>query len=255
MTRFAVALSTILIAVALFLGCHDQPPEPTVVAHRLVSVTVTDEAKLPGQTQPARADTVTLWLADGLARRDNHAGSLLVDTRQRLLTMVDPHDRTYVRGTTAEVFQQLAALAADTLRSPDRKTRLLQSMLDVDARVTDTGEVEVIGGYRCRRWVVEQRFGTQQTTSEVWLTTDLDVDVTLLQQATQPALAALPGGEDALAELSRLEGMPVWTTSLMQVLGQTTRSETRLVAADLDTVPVSFFLPPEGFEDRAPNSH
>lgn len=253
MARIITGLVAALMLACLLAACGD-PSEQTVVARRLVSVTITDPLDGPGPRRLATADTLSLWLAPDLARRDSRDGSLLVDLERQVLTMVDHRNRTYVSGTTAEVFAELAALADDSTRSRDRKTRQLKSLLDVDARVVDTGDEDVIDGYQCRRWVVEQRFGSQHTTSEVWLTTDLDVDFTLLQRATQPALAALPGGEAALAELSRLQGVPVWSTAVMQIMGRQTRSETRLVQAVLDTVPLSFFQPPADYADQAPGA-
>ncbi|MEZ4389424.1 MAG: DUF4412 domain-containing protein [Candidatus Krumholzibacteriia bacterium] len=252
--RSATAVALTLLAIALAAGCGRRAHETTVVAHRLVSVTQTDAVDVFDRPVPTATDTVRLWLGPGLARRDNHDGSLLVDMHRQLLTMVRPADRSYVQGTSAEISRQLAALAADPERSDDRQVRRLKSLLQVSARVTDTGKVADIDGYRCRRWIVEQRFGEQTTLAEVWLTGDLDVDFSLLQRTTQPALAALPGGEAALAELAKLRGVPVLTSSVLTVLGRETRTETRLVATGLDTVPVSFFAPPPGFRDRAANS-
>jgi hypothetical protein len=254
LARIIPGLVAALMLACLLAACGGDPSDRTVVAQRLVSVTITDPFDGPGARRLATADTLSLWLGPDLARRDSRDGSLLVDLERQVLTMVDHGDRSYVSGTTAEVYAELAALAGDTTRSRDRKTRQLKSLLDVDARVVDTGEDDVIDGYQCRRWVVEQRFGTQQTTSEVWLTTDLDVDFTLLHRATQPALAALPGGEAALAELSRLQGVPVWSTAVMQIMGRQTRTETRLVQAVLDTVPLSFFRPPADYVDQAPRA-
>lgn len=252
-----VPVAAALVLVVLLAACGGDPSEQTTVAHRLVSITVTDLLKSESGPRPswATTDTTTLWLAPGLARRDSRDGSLLVDLDRRVLTMVDHRERTFASGTTTEVTAELAALANDTTSGGDVKLRRFQSLLDVDVRVTDTGEERVIDGYHCRRWVVEQRFGSQQSTSEVWLTTDLDVDFTLLHRATQPALAALPGGEAALAELSRLQGVPVRSSALMQTMGRQAGSETRLVEATLDTLPVSFFQPPAGYVDQAPGAH
>jgi len=256
MRRTVPGVATIMLVV-LLAGCEDDAREQTTVARRLVSVVATGSLKsdLGPESSWATTDTLTLWLAPGLARRDNRDGSLLVDLERQVLTMVDHRERTFASGTTAEVFAGLAALADDTTGAGSGEVRRFRSLLDVDARVTDTGEEGIIDGYRCRRWVVEQRFGSQHTTSEVWLTNDLDVDFSLLQRATQPALAALPGGEAALAELSRLQGVPVWSNAVIQTLGRQTHSETRLVETGLDTVARSFFRPPPGYVDQAPRAH
>ncbi|MBD3219669.1 hypothetical protein GF314_00380 [bacterium] len=249
MPRPMIAAIAAIAALALLAGCGGETPETTVTARRLVTVTVTEGIDLPGQTVPTRTDTTTLWLGPGLARRDAHGGSYIVDTHRDLLTMIDHRDRTYTRNTTAAVAGQLAALARDTTGTGSRQQRQLQSLLDVGARVTDTGETGTIDGYPVRRWIVEQQFGRQRTTSELWLTTAIDVDYALLHRATRPALAALPGGEDAVAELRKLRGVPVRSSAVIEVMGRQTPSRSRLVTADLDTVPLSFFAPPEGYTE------
>ena len=243
-----------LAVLALLGACGGDTPETTVTAHRLVTVTLTEAVDLPGQTVPTRTDTSTLWLGPGLARRDAHGGTYLVDTDRDLLTMVDHRDRSYTRNTTAAIARQLAALARDTSGTGSREQRQLQSLLDIDARVTDTGETDMVDGYPVRRWVVEQQFGRQRTTSELWLTTAIDVDYALLHRATRPALAALPGGEDALAELRKLRGLPVRSSAVIEVMGRQTPSHSRLVTADMDTVPLSFFAPPEDYSATDPQA-
>ena len=111
----------------------------------------------------------------------------------------------------------------------------------VAARVTDTGENAAVDGYRCRRWIVELHLGNQITNSEVWLTRDIPVDYELLHQATQPALAALPGGPQALAELARLEGVPVRAASNLRILSRQGHSESRLLSFTTTTVPGDWF--------------
>lgn len=238
-----------LAVLLLLAACGDDEPagETTVAAHELVTVTRTEAVRLPGQHVPADTDTVTLWIGPGLARRDAEGGSYLVDTHRDLLTWVDHDDSTWTRSTGADVAGLLHTLAHDTLPGGDRRTHQLKNLLRVAARVQDMGETATIDGYHCRRWVVTRTFGRQQTTTEVWLTADLDVDASLLQRTARPALAALPGGGQALAELSRLEGVPVRATALIEVLGRETRSETRLVSARQTQVPLSLFSPPPGY--------
>ena len=79
------------------------------------------------------------------------------------------------------------------------------------------------------------------------VTRDIPVDWPLLQRLTQPTLAAMPGGNDALAELARLDGFPVRSFAILEIMGRRGRTETRLLSVETVEVPRSRFQPPEDY--------
>jgi len=244
--RFAGLLA---VACALAGGCGRDQGRNLVEVRKLVTENRHEGLSLPGQHVPAAIDTVTLWLGPAMARRDAPDGTFLIDAARGELTFVDHRTRTWTTQTTLQVQQQLAALAADTAAASllgDEVDRL-RSLLKVAVRVTDAGESAEIDGYRCRRWIVEQRLGPQHLTTELWLTRDIDADYGLLHQATRPALRALPGGEAALRELSRLDGVPVRATGLLELMNREGRIESRLVGTETMRVPSDFFRPPADY--------
>ncbi|HOX24469.1 MAG TPA: DUF4412 domain-containing protein [Candidatus Krumholzibacteria bacterium] len=252
--RPLVTVCLALVAAGLVAGCARQDSRELVVARKLVTENRNEAMALPGQDIPAAVDTVTLWIGPAMARRDTPDGTFLIDAAQGRLTFVNERTRTWTTLTTAQAAQQLMALAADTSAAslggdPDER---LRHLLKVSARVTDTGEEAVIDGYRCRRWIVEQLLGEQFTMTELWLTREIDVDFGLLHQATRPALGALPGGAAALAELSRLDGVPVRATGALRLLNREGRLESRLLSVETVTVPRSFFQPPAGYRQGEP---
>lgn len=255
---------TLLLALAITAGCGDdetgEPPaaQPAaeLAARKFVSVTETDSMSLPGQMVPAKAETVTLWLGPNVARRDVGTGSLLVHPERDRFTWLDHEARTWTSQTGAELRRQIAALAADTLGVgvDDPRLHQLRRMLNLAVRVTATADEGEIDGYRCRRWLVEQRMGDQTTLSELWLTRDIPVDWPLLQRLSQPTLAALPGGERALEELARLEGFPVRAFASLEVMGRPGRSVTSLLEVADVTVPAAHFLPPPDYGPSGPTT-
>jgi len=239
----------------LFSACgRDLDTSGLLEVRKFVSVTETGAISLPGQLVPASTDTVTLWLGPGVARRDIAGGSLLIHVAQDRLTWLDHQARTWTSQTAGEIQRQLAYLATDTLdrRKQDPRLARLQTMLKVSVHVTDTGEETEIDGYRCRRWIVEQRQGGHTTTTELWLTRDIAVDWDLLHRITRPTLVAMEGGRQALAELSRLEGFPVRAASIMDVMNRPGKATTRLLAVETEMVPPEHFLPPEGYRSSGP---
>ena len=247
MTRHLSLVAVITLPLVLALGCGRDRPADDLSVVKLVSETRTDAMSLPSQDLAATVDTTTLWLGPDLARRDSGGGTFLVDAAGQL-TQVDHVTHTWTSRSADEVGQLLAALAADT-SSTDTPTAIdqLRSLLKVAARVSDTGEEAEIDGYRCRRWIVEQRYGPQHSTTELWLTRDIELDYGLLQRATRPAMQALPGGPAALAELSRLEGVPVRSSGLLRVMNRDGSTQSRLLSVETVTVPAAFFQPPADY--------
>ena len=254
-TRPTILLTTTLL---LLLAACGREPDTTglLEVHKFVSITETDAISLPGQVVPASTDTATLWLGPGLARRDVKGGSLLVHAAQDRVTWLDHQARTWTSQTASELQRQLADLATDTLdrRRQDPRLARLRTMLKVSVAVTDTGDRSEIDGYHCRRWIVEQRQGDQTTTTELWLTNDIVVDWNLLHRITRPTLAALVGGRQAVAELSRLEGFPVRAASVMDVMSRRGRATTRLVAVETEMVPAEHFTPPADYRSSGPTA-
>jgi hypothetical protein len=234
-------------------GADDQPARgstgPTIEALELVTISESTAISLPGQVVPAATDTVTLWLGPEVARRDVSGGTLLVDAARDRLVWLDHARGTYTTQTGPQLRRQLAALAADTLglAADDPRLERLKSMLDVVVKVTATDDVAEIDGYRCKRWIVEQAMGEQTTISELWLTRDIPVDWDLLHRISQPTLAALPGGTAAVSELARLEGLPVRSVAVLEVMGRKGRTESRLASVRTVRVPASHFAPPAGY--------
>jgi hypothetical protein len=248
-----LALLASLALIALAAACGGDREAELIEVHRLVTESRSDAIELPGQTVPATVDTTVLWLGPELARRDGADGTFLVDAARGELTHVDHPTRTWTTQTTAQIEQLLRDLAADTLGGGPRDPRLaqLQSVLNVAVRVSETDQEAELDGYRCRRWLVEQFLGDQHVTSELWLTRGIDLDYGLLHRAARPTLRALPGGAEALRELSRLQGVPVRSTSIMRLYGGRGRTETRLLAVEKVRLPRSFFRPPPDYRSSA----
>lgn len=250
-----VRLLTILLPLLVLLGLVACDRGRQLEVTRVVTITETGATRLPGRVYQARTDTTILWLGPERARRDRGLATFLVDGSNNIVTHVDHAQRTWTRASSEALSEALALLAADTVQAADRRTHNLQSLLKVSARVTDMNEARTIDGYPCRRWVVEQQFGDDQhITTEIWLTDAIAVDAGLLQRVASPSLAAVPGGEQALAELSRLQGIPVRSASLRRLMGGDSRSESRLVKVETVQVPADFFMPPEDYTGIGPDS-
>ncbi len=242
---------TILVAfgaIVLFVigGCGRDARIP---AMHLIQVTRTEAAQLPGQNVPAHADTTETWLAADRVRREGPQQTFVLRADTGTVLLLDRKNRTYLNLTFDEASHLLSQLAAvaDTTDSRTPRTRQLTEMVRVSARVVDTGDDETINGYHCHRYIVEIRMGDATTTTEQWVTRDLKVDLGLLRRASFATLVGLPGGAAAMAELAKVQGLPVRATTIIDVFHRQVRSTTDLVAAQERRVSPKLFEPPPGY--------
>jgi hypothetical protein len=242
-----VILIGLLIGMA---GCGGRPE--TISATRLTQITTTEAVSLPGQNLPARADTTVVWLAADRTRRDNGTQSYVMRADAERMMVIDHAARSYLDVSFAEASKLMAGFAAapDTARHP--RDRLLRGMFRLSAKVTETTDAERIDGHDCRRYIIELRLGDTHIVSEQWVTGDLQIDDRQLRRASFATLLGLPGAAEAMAELARVQGVPVRTTTLTTLLNREIRSETRLAGVARVQVVPEFFAPPAGFQAIAP---
>ncbi len=239
-----------LVVVMAAAGCGGSPD--TLPATRLTQITTTEAATLPGQRLPARADTTVIWIAADRTRRDGGTQSFVMRTDAERMMVIDRAARTYLDVSFDEASRLMTALAAAPDTAVHPRDRLLQGMFRVAAKVVETADRERIDGHDCRRYVVELRLGDTHMVSEQWVTEDLQIDDHQLRRASFAALLGLPGAAEAMAELARVQGVPVRTTTLTTLLNREIRSETRLADVSVVQVDPALFAPPAGFQAVAP---
>ncbi len=164
------------------------------------------------------------------------------------MMVIDHAAKTYLEVSLDEASKLMAATAAapDTAIHP--RDRLLHGMFRVAAKVTETADVDRVDGHDCRRYIVELRLGDTHIISEQWVTSDLGIDDRQLRRASFAALLGLPGATEAMAELARVQGVPVRTTTVTALLNREIRSETRLAEVATVQVAPDVFTPPAGFQ-------
>ena len=151
-----------------------------------------------------------------------------VDTERML--MIDRGARTYLDVSLDEAGRLMAGMAAapDTATHP--RDRLLHGMFRVAAKVTDDrARRSRIDGHDCRRYVVELHLGRHAAWSaSSGSPATSQIDDPQLRRASFATLLGLPGAAEAMAELARVQGVPVRTTTITTLLNREIRSETRL---------------------------
>ena len=216
--RHAFPAALVVIVAVFGAGCGRR--SDGIPTTRLTQVTVTDAAELPGQVLPARTDTARIWLAADRTRRDTGAKSFVMRVDTGRMIVIDHAQKAFLDVSLDDAGRLLSGLATRPDSSSHPRDRTLRGLYRVAAKVTDTGEKAPINGYQCRRYVLELHLGDTQMISEQWVTQALGIDDGQLRRASFAALLGLPGGVEAMAELARVQGVPVRSTTITSLFGR-----------------------------------
>ncbi len=246
--RTRIFLGAALTASLLFLA-------PAGVADSYMKqLRHTDPLTVMGQTQPGRDETIETWLGERAVRIDNADGiSVLVQYGDRRMYLINHAERSYAEMPTDIAQAMTEAMAADeeadaeTAAAMAAMRGMMAGMLQVEVRVTDTGEQRRIGPWQSRKYLLTTRMGMGTSTSEIWASEDLQADLGGYWQAANATMAGQPGFAEMLQELAKIRGVAVLTVSRAQVMGAEVKTTEELLEFVDKPAPAGTFEIPSGY--------
>jgi heme-degrading monooxygenase HmoA len=213
----------------------------------------TDAVKVMGQSQPAKDSTMTIWLTGNKARMDNDGGtSSLLLADQKILYMIDNNKKQYAEMPLDfdKMMQQAAGDNPEAAQAMAKMPGIMKNMMgNMSAKVTETDETKQIGGWNCRKYLIEMNMGMAGTvTSEAWATQDVKLDYAKVFAAANAMMAAMPGFENILQEMKKIKGVVVYQTSKSKVMGAEVGSTTELLEAGDKDAPAGTYDLPAGYK-------
>jgi hypothetical protein len=213
----------------------------------------TDAFQMMGQSQPAKEEVMTMWLAANKARTDMRGGaaSMIFLPEKKLLFMIDHTQKQYreMPMDLGGLFGQMAGQEAADSGEAEAMAGLMKTMLgNMSARVTETGEAKMIGAWHCRRYLIEMTLGLGGTTSaEAWASEDIKVDSAMAFAMANAMMASVPGFEKIVAEMKKIKGVIVAQTATAKVMGAEVRSTTELLECQEKAAPDGTYDIPAGY--------
>lgn len=197
-----------------------------------------DPVEVAGQVRQEAIDTeVEVWIGDGRISRTDDATKLILTGDE--LVVANLERRTY---SVLEL-----PIDLDELLPPE--ARQMAEMMKIDATVTATGESREIGGWKTRGYEVTITNPAGMAVKiDLWATTDLDVDYAAYRRLASQMMAMQPGGETLLAEMEKIEGIPVLQTTTIDAGGAVVESSEELISSEKKEPPADAYEVPEGFE-------
>ena len=243
-SRGALAGLWALLALAL--------PATTTPDTFIKQVTHTDAFEVMGQKQPAEDDTCTIWLAKDKAYmtgEDNKVSILRAD--KGVMYFVDHEKKAYAEMPIEDVgdIKKMAGLEDDeeAAQAAEMMQGLVAGMMSMKVTVTPTDEKKEIKGWSAKKYLVEIKMPMGSTKSEVWATEDIKIDYDIYRAVSNASVAQMPGFQEALEELKKVEGMTVLSVDEAQVMGTSVKTTTALLECSSKSAPSGIFDVPKDY--------
>lgn len=233
---FALALTLVLALVAA----------PAVQADTVLKMkSHTDAFQMMGQSQPATDQDITFWIGDDRALRSTGDQDVLLRLDQKKLYVIDREAKTY---SALDLPVDFTAYLPPEVKQ--QMGQMLEAMT-MNATVEPTDQTKEIGDWDARLYRVNLSNQMGMTIdSQVWVTKDVDIDLSSFQEMTRAMASLQPGAAAAAEELLKIDGVPVLMESEIKGMGGGTTSREELVSAETQDAPAGIYEIPEGYTEQ-----
>jgi len=232
----------------------------------LTQVSRTDPVTIMGQTQPGTTDTSEIWMSGEKAYMTTKLGYVLLRADLGMMYVVNSSAGTFAEfplGAVAEKSAEIAKMM-EGMKDSGQSEKMAEMMKEAEgnpqaakmmeamkgmmegmsggssmmsAKVTATDETKKIGDWDTRLWVVDMKVMMGNTTQKIWATKDIDMNYEKFQELGGAMLASMPGFEDIVNEMKKIEGVPILTESETKVMGTSIKQTTEVIDFQNKTSP------------------
>ncbi|MFH1144701.1 MAG: DUF4412 domain-containing protein [Candidatus Eisenbacteria bacterium] len=205
-----------------------------------------DAMNIMGQSQPARDDTVTIWMAkDRMAVQGGGTNMILrLDLSQ--VYLLDHDEKSYSVLDLPIDFSKI--LPADDPNAA-QFNQMLQMMASTTT-VTPTEEHRTIGPWETRRYNMETKNQFMTILGTLWAGKDAHVDMEMYRSLSESMLSLNPALKDAMTSMKKIEGVIILQEQAITVMGQTTNTLTEILEIKEADAPGEAFRVPKDYSKK-----
>lgn len=222
--------------------------------HFIKQTNHTDAVEIMGQKQPAVDDTMSIWMTDGKACMQSKDGkSYIMFMEDMKLYAVDHAAKTYTvmpMDFSAIFDEATEGLDEEEQGDADMAAAMMKQMAaNIQITVTPTSETKTIKDWNTTKYVMDMTMPMGKTTTELWVTDDLDIDYEAFKSVANSQMAAMPGYQKVLAETQKIKGVPVFSVTETMVMGSAIKSTSEILEFTEKDAPAGIFDIPEGYKE------
>jgi len=210
-----------------------------------------------GRSQPATDTEVAIWMTDNGMRSDNPKQSAIVKLDEKVLILLNHEQRTIARLPLDAEAIAANMLGKDQDMSASDKAqlqKLMGKMSEIKISITETGESKKIGDWNSTKYLQTIETFMGPSTTEVWATEDLDLDMDRYLDLTTAMMAMQPGMTENLAqvqrEMKKIKGVRVLEKTSNDMMGTKVSSTVTLLEFKEGKAPAGLFDLPQGYTNQ-----
>jgi hypothetical protein len=211
--------------------------------------------QMMGQSQPGSDMIRSTWITTEKMRSDDDQQSIIVRLDKKVFYIVKHDEKKYMEmpmdlmGKQMEKTMEKEGMSEDDMQ---KYMGMAKGMMKMKITVTPTREKKKIGDWNCQKYIQKLETMMGPTTSEVWATEDLKMDYNLYAKFSSALLGQQPGAQqmmgDMVEELKKIKGVPVLTSTTVNMMGSTMTSSQELLEFKEGTAPSGIFELPKGYK-------
>ena len=207
-----------------------------------------DEFEMMGQKQPAKDVIQTVWLSTNKISTTDEERTTIMLLDKGIIYVINHKERSYFEMST-DVSKMMPE--ADKQEMAEMQG-VMQGMMKMSITVTPTGETKKINNWSCKKYIqkIESFMGPMNI--EIWATEDIKIDPDLYSNYASDMFRQMPGMqsfiEDIQKEMKKIKGVSVFTTTDIQIMGQSMKSSTELLEVKEGKAPAGTFEVPQGYK-------
>ncbi len=213
---------------------------PAIADIYIKQISHTDAFAMMGQEQPARDDSIDMWLGKDKMTVEMPQMKVVINIAENVMYWISHQDKSYVEmALPLDVEQYFPA-------------QMTQLMKNVKVTVTPTDEKQKIGDWECQAYEVVMNIMMMDMKQKIWASTDVPFDwkeytLEMLPKLSQ-ATMGLP--EEAVQEMSKIQGFQIKTETIMDVPGNEMKSWQEVQEITKKNAPEGTYAPPEGYSKK-----
>ena len=207
------------------------------------------------------ADPSTYYIANDHMRMDVDEGNgMIMELKTGTMTQLDSKEKTYYTTTKADL-DAFAAKMAEKMNDPEMKqgmammSGMAKAMSEYEVVVQKTGQTREVAGFHCEEWLVKT---SEFTTMKECVTTKLQYPAHAydafkdygesMRQAMRPMIgSATKGMKDREEKMKLIKGFPVASSTVSEVMGNKTTTETEVTEIRHSPIPASTWEVPADY--------
>ena len=209
-----------------------------------------------GQNMPGRDDTTATWMGDNIAVHLDGTSSTIVNGETGMVTMVDHEKKSYVEMPieamgNIDKMLEASGKSEEEVAMMKQQMQAMMAMMKLDAKVTPTEETKEIRGWNCKKYLVDLNMGMAKVKQEVWTTTDVKLDYSMYDKVMASGMMQMPGFQDALKEMEKMDGLQVQVEGTVSAMGQEFGTKTEVLVVETKDAPAGTYDVPKDYKKEA----